>query len=51
LTLLGLLEVQASEGDQVEAGELALLEEPVEGAPSRLLPAGFCARLHRAGEA
>lgn len=51
LTLLGLLEVQASQGDRVEAGELALREEPVEGAPSRLLPAGFCARLHRAGEA
>ena len=48
LTLLGLLEAHAVAGDRVEAGELALPEQKLDGHRARLLPAGFCARLHRA---
>lgn len=47
LTLQGLLQGVAGPDDLVEAGELAIGEVEVEGAPSRLLPAGFCARLRR----
>ncbi|MEZ6018141.1 MAG: class I SAM-dependent rRNA methyltransferase [Planctomycetota bacterium] len=38
-------------GGAVEAGELALCEEPRAGLPSRMLPAGFCARWSRGLEA
>jgi 23S rRNA (cytosine1962-C5)-methyltransferase len=45
LALLNLLEACA--GGEVEAGELALPEAEVAGAPARLLPCGFCARWRR----
>lgn len=35
---------------EAQAGELVLREEPLEGAPTRLLPAGFCARWARGVE-
>ena len=38
---------QVLDGGATEAGELALPESPREGAPARLLPAGFCARWAR----